>query len=42
MPDEVTHQYIYDVIVHCEHHYTNHSYSNAWLIATRRCPKLSS
>jgi hypothetical protein len=42
MPNQVAHQHINNVIVQRDHSYTNNSYSNCWLIATPRRPKLSS
>lgn len=34
MADEVAHEHVDNVIVHGGHRYTNHLYSNPWLIAT--------
>ncbi len=31
--DQVTHQHVYNVIIEIQHGYTNHQYSNEWLIA---------
>jgi len=34
MADEIAHEHVDNVIVHRGHRYTNHLYSNPWLIAT--------